>query len=78
MLDLSSKVGSLKKGKDADFIILSGDPFSLYTKVEQTWVEGKKRYDIAIPADKAFLVGGFKVYSTEREEYMNHEDEIGN
>jgi imidazolonepropionase-like amidohydrolase len=45
MLDLSSKVGSLEKGKDADFIILSGDPFSIYTKVEQTWVEGSKKYD---------------------------------
>ena len=78
MLDLSSRIGSLEKGKDADFIILSGDPFSVYTKVEQTWVEGKKRYDIKNPDDKAFLVGGFKVYSTEREEYMNHDDEIGN
>ena len=78
MLDLSSRIGSLEKGKDADFIILSGDPFSVYTKVEQTWVEGKKRYDIKNPDDKAFLVGGFKVYSTEREEYLNHDDEIGN
>ncbi len=78
MLDLSSRIGSLEKGKDADFIILSGDPFSVYTKVEQTWVEGKKRYDIKNPDDKAFLFGGFKVYSTEREEYMNHDDEIGN
>jgi len=78
MLDLSSRIGSLEKGKDADFIILSGDPFSVYTKVEQTWVEGKKRYDIKNPDDKAFLVGGFKVYSAEREEYLNHDDEIGN
>ncbi len=77
MLDLSSRIGSLEKGKDADFIILSGDPFSIYTKVEQTWVEGKKRYDISNPADKAFLVGGYKVYSTNREEYHNHDDEIG-
>ena len=73
MLDLSSRIGSLEKGKDADFIILSGDPFSVYTKVEQTWVEGKKRYDIKNPDDKAFLVGGFKVYSTEREEYLNRQ-----
>lgn len=77
MLDLSSRIGSLEKGKDADFIILSGDPFSIYTKVEQTWVDGKKRYDISNPADKAFLVGGYKVYDTDREEYQNHDDEIG-
>lgn len=72
MLDLSSKVGSLEPGKDADFIILSGDPFSVYTKVEQTWVEGKKRFDLAIPADKAFAVGGYHVYSADRAEFTHH------
>ena len=65
MLDLSSKVGSLEKGKDADFVILSGDPFSVYTHVEQTWVEGKKRFDRADPADKLFAVGGYKIYTPE-------------
>ncbi len=72
MLDLSSRVGSLEKGKDADFIILSGDPFSVYTKVEQTWVEGVKRFDLANPADKTFLLGGYNVYSNERSEYHHH------
>jgi len=67
MLDLSSKVGSLEKGKDADFVILSGDPFSVYTHVEQTWVEGKKRFDRAIPSDRLFAVGGYKVYTPEGE-----------
>lgn len=72
MLDLSSRVGSLEKGKDADFIILSGDPFSVYTKVEQTWVEGVKRFDLSNPADKAFLLGGYNVYSSDRSEYHHH------
>jgi imidazolonepropionase-like amidohydrolase len=75
MLDLSSKVGSLEKGKDADFIVLSGDPFSIYTKVEQTWVEGNKRYDISNPKDKAFLTGGYDVYSPIRAELHHHEGE---
>lgn len=75
MLDLSSKVGSLEKGKDADFIILSGDPFSVHTKVEQTWVEGQKRWDIQNPADKAFLTGGYGVYSSDRSEYHHHDNE---
>lgn len=73
MLDLGSRVGSLEKGKDADFIILSGDPFSIYTKVEQTWVEGNKRYDISNPDDKAFLTGGYDVYSPIRAEMHHHE-----
>lgn len=72
MMDLSNRIGSLEKGKDADFIILSGDPFSVYTKVEQTWVEGTKRWDIGIPKDKSFLTGGFEVYSADRSEYHQH------
>jgi imidazolonepropionase-like amidohydrolase len=71
MLDLGSKIGSLEKGKDADFVILSGDPFSVYTHVEQTWVEGLKRFDRADPSDKLFAVGGYKVYTPE-----NNADEL--
>lgn len=75
ILDLSGSIGSLEKGKDADFIILSGTPFSVYTQVEQTWVEGEKRYDISNPADKAFLTGGYGVYSYDRSEFHHHGDE---
>lgn len=59
MLDLDSRVGSLKPGKDADFIILSGDPLSVYTKVLQTWVEGRKVFDRDDPKDRLYAVGGY-------------------
>ncbi|MFD1185900.1 amidohydrolase family protein [Pontibacter rugosus] len=62
MLELDNRVGSLEKGKDADFIVLSGEPFSVYTKIEQTWVEGQKRFDLANPQDKAYATGGFRAY----------------
>ena len=75
MLDLGTRLGSLEKDKDADFIILSGDPFSIYTRVEQTWVEGIKRWDISKPADKAFLTGGYDVYSPIRGEFHHHVDD---
>ncbi|MFD2248463.1 amidohydrolase family protein [Pontibacter ruber] len=65
MLELQDRVGSLEKGKDADFIVLSGEPFSVYTKVEQTWVEGKKRFDVANPDDKKFATGGYNTYSSD-------------
>ena len=61
MLDLHERVGSLEVGKDADFIILSGDPLSTYTRVEQTWVEGRKLFDLADPRDRAYAVGGYNV-----------------
>lgn len=62
MLDLQDRIGSLEKGKDADFIILSGDPFSVYTHVLQTWVEGQKVYDRSNPDDYKYAVGGHSVY----------------
>jgi len=62
MLELDSRLGSLTPGKDADFVIMSGDPFSTYTHVEETWVEGQKVFDRADPQDKAYATGGYKVY----------------
>jgi imidazolonepropionase-like amidohydrolase len=59
MLDLEDRIGSLEPGKDADFVVLSGDPFSLYTRVEQTWVEGTLVFDLSRPADRLHAVGGY-------------------
>lgn len=58
MLDLDKRVGSIEVGKDADFILLSGDPLSVYTQVLETWVEGKKVFDRSNPADYLIAVGG--------------------
>ena len=58
MLDLQDRIGSLETGKDADFIVLSGDPLSVYTHVLETWVEGKKVFDRKDPKDYLIAVGG--------------------
>ena len=59
MLELDSRIGSLEIGKDADFIVLSGDPLSVYTHVLQTWVEGKKVFDRTDAKDYLTAVGGY-------------------
>ncbi len=59
MLDLQDRIGSLAVGKDADFVVLSGDPFSVHTRVQQTWIEGKKVFDLDEPKDRVFANGGY-------------------
>lgn len=59
MLDLEDRVGSLTPGKDGDIIVLSGDPLSVYTVVEQTYVEGRLAFDRSTPEDRLYALGGF-------------------
>lgn len=44
-LRIEQRVGSLEPGKDADFVIWNGPPLSTYARVEQTWVDGRRRFD---------------------------------
>jgi imidazolonepropionase-like amidohydrolase len=59
LLDLQDRVGTLERGKDADFIVLSGDPLSVYTHVLETYVEGVRVFDRADPKDRVYATGGY-------------------
>ncbi len=45
LLGVDDRIGSLEPGKDADFLILDGDPLHYKTFVLQTIVNGKVRYE---------------------------------
>ena len=46
-LGILEKTGTLDIGKDADVVIWSGNPFSIYTKAEQVYIDGALAFDKA-------------------------------
>jgi len=44
ILGVAERVGSLEKGKDADIVVLSGDPLDVTTRVEKVILNGKTVY----------------------------------
>lgn len=46
LLHIDHRVGSIKPGKDADLVIWSGHPLSVYSSAEKTLIDGIKFFDI--------------------------------
>ena len=52
LLHIDDKVGSIKVGKDADVVLWSDYPMSIYAKVEKTIIDGKVFFDRTEDAKK--------------------------
>ncbi len=52
LLHIDDRVGSIKVGKDADVVLWSHHPMSIYAKVEKTIIEGKIFFDRAKDIEK--------------------------
>src|SRR5438309_5207569 len=66
MLHLENRLGSLAAGKDADFVVLSGPPFSVYTQVLETYIDGVRVFDRAQKRDWTYQAGGFALADQNR------------
>ena len=56
LLHIDDKVGSLKVGKDADVVLWSDNPLSIYAKAEKTIIEGVVYFDIEKDAEKQLAI----------------------
>jgi N-acetylglucosamine-6-phosphate deacetylase len=43
-LRIDARTGSLEVGKDADFALWNGNPLSAFSRCEETWIDGVRRY----------------------------------
>ena len=64
LLHIDKRVGSIKEGKDADLVLWSDHPLSVYAKAEKTMIEGTTYFDLE--TDKAKR----KAIASERNELM--------
>lgn len=56
LLHLDDRMGSIKAGKDADLVLWSDHPLSIYAKAERTMVDGRMYFDIEEDAKKQDMI----------------------
>ncbi|HTL45606.1 MAG TPA: amidohydrolase [Vicinamibacterales bacterium] len=59
-LGIDKQTGSLESGKNADVVVWSGNPFSVYTRAEQVFVDGALLHDRTDPSKQHksdFMIG---------------------
>jgi imidazolonepropionase-like amidohydrolase len=51
-LGIDDRTGSLERGKNADVVLWSGNPFSVYSRAEKVWVDGAMLFDRLDPSQQ--------------------------
>jgi imidazolonepropionase-like amidohydrolase len=51
-LGLEDRIGSIEKGKNADIVLWSANPFSVYARAEKVWIDGALMYDRSDPTEQ--------------------------
>lgn len=76
-LRIDNKVGSITEGKQADFVLWSSNPLSVYAKAMQTWIDGTKYFDRAQDAVEATRVTSEKQRLVQKVLAASDEDKAG-
>jgi imidazolonepropionase-like amidohydrolase len=50
-LGLDDRIGTIEVGKNADIVLWSGNPFSVYTRADRVWIDGAEMYDRSDPTE---------------------------
>jgi imidazolonepropionase-like amidohydrolase len=51
-LGIDNVTGSIERGKNADVVLWSGNPFSVYSRAEKVWVDGAMLFDRLDPSQQ--------------------------
>jgi len=83
-LGVGDRTGRLAEGFDADFVVWNGHPLSVYSRVEQTWVDGRRYFDReadlaareALEAERAELIAAVQAESeSDKEDEGDNKEE---
>ncbi len=76
-LGIFDRTGSLEPGKDADFVVWSGDPLASSTMALETWIEGKKYFDRAADLARRPALDGERAELVARAKRMGEKEPQG-
>jgi imidazolonepropionase-like amidohydrolase len=51
-LGLDDRIGTIEPGRNADLVLWSADPFSVYARTEKVWIDGALRFDRSDPGSR--------------------------
>ncbi|MCG3162591.1 MAG: Imidazolonepropionase [Acidobacteria bacterium] len=73
-IKMDSRIGSIDVGKDGDLAIFNGNPFSIYSRVEMTLIEGEVYFDRKEDLKRRELLAKEKKELIEKERRMAPQD----
>jgi N-acetylglucosamine-6-phosphate deacetylase len=57
---LDHHIGSIEPGKDADLVLYNGDPLSIFSVVQKTWIDGDLYFDIETDRERQAKIDAIK------------------